>query len=131
MIQAVLDLRPPRPERVDSRIKAFVSREIASRRGEARAITGEQLAVLVRDALDIQEMSLRTIQRRCEEAVEELRAEQVIAATGAGKFTPEKPEELERDLRQTEARARKELRHRRQVRQALAELRGQLRAEGA
>jgi hypothetical protein len=129
--QASLDLRPPRPERADARIRDAVARVIALRKGESQAITGEQLAVVVRDALGLEAMSLRSVQRRCEEAVEDLRAAGVlIAASGAGKFTPVTPEEIERDLRQTEAKARKQLRHRSRMRRALAEMRGQLRLAG-
>jgi hypothetical protein len=125
--QGTLALRPPRPERADERIRAKVARVIAGRLGEAQAITGEALATVVRDELGLEGMSLRSVQRRCEEAVEDLReAGVLIAASGAGKFTPVTVEELERDLRQSTARAMKQLRHRSRVRRALAEMRGQL-----
>jgi hypothetical protein len=131
--QGTLPLRPPRAARPGElafeRIKAEVARVIAGRLGEEHAITGEQLARVVQEALELHGMSLRTVQRRCEEAVEEIRndGDQLIAATGAGKFTPETVDELERDLRQSTARAMKQLRHRSRVKRALAEMLGQLR----
>jgi hypothetical protein len=129
--------RPVRGERVPDpvflSIRAEVAREIASRRGEAQAVTGERLAEIVKERLGLEAMTLRTVQRRCEEAVEQIRdeGEQLIAATGAGKFTPETVEELERDLRQSTARALKQLRHRSRVKRALLEFRGQQRLSAA
>jgi hypothetical protein len=112
-----------------ARIKAEVSREIAVCHGEAQAVTGEHLAEVVKERIGLEAMSLRTVQRRCEEAVEQIRDEgkQLIAATGAGKFTPATVEELERDLHQSTARAMKQLRHRSRVKRALLEFRGQQR----
>jgi hypothetical protein len=122
-------------------LRAAIHGEVAAvlcvlARGRARAITGEHLAGLVADR--IREggracgWSLRTLTRRCQEAVQALieRGEPIASSSEPprGYFWAESPEELEESLAESDRRARMALRRRGLLRQRIREMRGQLRA---
>lgn len=87
-------------------VKAAVKAVLAERRGAARAITGDDLAIVVAERVDLNGwLAPKTLKRRCQEAVAALVAEgvQIASTSGDGYFTPETAEEIEagaRDLRQ-------------------------------
>jgi hypothetical protein len=89
---------------VRDRIRSTVRQIVLSRRGAAHAVTGDDLASMVRVILDVQDMAPDSLRRRCQEAIAHLVAEgETIASTSAsGYYVPESLEEIEagaRDLR--------------------------------
>jgi hypothetical protein len=105
-------------------------------RGRARAITGEHLAGQVAERIRASgrpcDWSLRTLTRRCQEAVQALieHGEPIASSSEPprGYFWAESPEELETSLAESDRRARMALRRRGLLRQRIREMRGQLRA---
>jgi hypothetical protein len=85
-------------------IRSAVRDVVLSRRGAQNAITGDDLAALVRVSLDLVHIAPQTMRRRCQEAIADLVAEgETIASTSAsGYYVPITLEEIEagaRDLR--------------------------------
>jgi hypothetical protein len=137
-----LDLSPPRPV-PGGELKEAIRREVLAAllvyaRGRAAAITGERLGELV--GLRLLEgghqhaLALRTLMRRCQEAVVELiEAGEPVASSSRpplGYWWAETADELEESLRECEQRARMTLKRRRALRGALAKLRGQVSMRG-
>jgi hypothetical protein len=97
--------RPLKGHPIRGHIASTVKGIVLSRHGAAQAVTGEELAALVRVALDLGGwLSDKTILRRCQESIAALVAagERIASTSADGYYVPETAEEIEagaRDLR--------------------------------